>query len=335
MSANYRHRYAGSVAQAYFASLLCLACLGAESTPNNRDDGASAQQLRSTYIVGPDDLIIVRGMHADEVVDKPFRVEANGNISLPLVGHLRAGGLTIEQFEADLTGRLKRFYKDPQISVSVSDFRSQPVSIVGAVANPSVHQLQGSKTVLEILSLVGGVRSDAGPVLKITRRMEWGPIPVEGAHVDETGEFSIAELNLRDLLDAKRPSENILVRPLDVISIPASAIVYVIGEVKKSGGFVLGPRSSLSVLEAVSLAEGFQPKASPRNAKILRTTMGADKHRIEIPINLQKILAGKAPDMPLQPDDILLVPNSAARNAALRSMETALQIGTGLVIWRR
>src|SRR5262249_43176265 len=153
------------------------------------------------------------------------RVEANGNVTLPLIGPLRAGGLTIEQFQSDLNDRLKNFYVEPQVSVTVTEFRSQPISILGAVANPGTHQLQGRKTVLEMLSMVGGVRNDAGPVLKITRQMQWGPIPLPGATIDESGEFSVAELNLSDLFEAKRPVNNILVRPLDVLSIPSSAVI--------------------------------------------------------------------------------------------------------------
>jgi polysaccharide export outer membrane protein len=136
-------------------------------------------------------------------------------------------------------------------------------------------------------------------------------------------------------LAAKRPTENIQVRPFDVISVPESPIVYVIGEVKKSGGFVLGSRTSMSVLEALSLAEGLQPRASPKSAKILRVSGAAHGTRSEIPVNVGKIMAGKAADVALLPDDILVIPDSAAKNAALRSVETALQIGTGLVVWRR
>jgi polysaccharide export outer membrane protein len=299
------------------------------------DPEAKKIQLHAGYTLGPDDVITVRGMHAYEIVDKPIRVEANGNVTLPLIGPLRAGGLTIEQFQSDLNDRLKNFYVEPQVSVTVTEFRSQPISILGAVANPGTHQLQGRKTVLEMLSMVGGVRNDAGPVLKITRQMQWGPIPLPGATVDESGEFSVAELNLSDLFEAKRPVNNILVRPLDVISIPSSAVIYVIGEVKKSGGFALGSRSSLSVLEALSMAEGFQAKASPKNARILRLKTSSDRQRTEIPVNMSRILAGKAADVPLERDDILFIPNSAARSAALRSVEAAVQIGTGLVIWRR
>lgn len=319
---------------ACFAGLLGFGVLHAESPPKN-GEAATAKEQRSARILGPEDLIVIRGMHADEVVDKPFRVEANGNVSLPLVGHLRAGGLTIEQFESELTASLKKYYIEPQISVSISDFRSQPVSVVGAVTTPGIHQLQGNKTILDILSMVGGVRGDAGPILKITRRIEWGEVPVPGAHPDESGEFSLAELSLKDLIDAKRPTDNILVRPLDVISVPASAIVYVIGQVRKSGGFVLGSRSSLSVLEALSLAEGFSTNASPKNSKVLRSSTSSDRSRTEIPLDVQKILAGKAPDMPLKPDDILFIPSSAAKNAAMRTVEAAIQIGTGFVIYKR
>ncbi|MGH9629519.1 MAG: polysaccharide biosynthesis/export family protein, partial [Bryobacteraceae bacterium] len=277
--------------------------------------------------------------HADEVVEKPFRIEANGSITLPLVGSLRAGGLTIEQFQAHLTERLKEFYFDPQVSVAVSEFRSQPVSVLGAVASPGTHHLKGSKTVLEVLSMVGGVRGDAGPVVKITRRIEWGAIPLEGVQVDASGQFSVAELNLKDLLESKRPTQNINVRPLDVISVPAADVIYVIGEVKKSGGFALGLRPTMSLLEAVSMAEGFQPRASPQKAKILRPNALGDRQRTEIRVNIGKILAGKAPDVALRPNDILFVPSSAAKTVALRSAEAALQVGTGLatglVIWRR
>jgi polysaccharide export outer membrane protein len=320
----------GSVLLFCFPCLFCQLVLGAETLPAE----ASAQQLRATYTLGPEDLIIVRGMHADEVIDKPFRVEADGNISLPMVGHMRAGGLSIEEFQAALTDQLKRFYKDPQISVNISEFRSQPVSVGGAVTHPGVLQLQGSKSILEILSMVGGVRPDAGPVVKITRAVEWGPIPVEGSHLDETGKFSLAELSLRDLMSAKRPAGNILVRPHDVISVPTSAIVYVLGQVKKTGGFVLGSRPSLSVLEAISMAEGLNPRAAPKNARILRIPEKPGERREEIAVDVKKIFAGKAPDIALRGDDILYIPTSVVKSAALRSIEAGVSIGTGLMIYR-
>ncbi|MEI9973834.1 MAG: SLBB domain-containing protein [Ignavibacteriota bacterium] len=203
---------------------------------------------------------------------------------------------------------------------------------MGSVANPGVQQLQGRKTLLEIISAAGGAKADAGPTVKITRRMEWGEIPLASARKDAGGEFSVAEVPLKDLIESRHPEENIPIRPEDVISIPPAALIYVLGEVKKSGGFVLGSRSSMSVLEALSLAEGVQPRAAPGKAKILRAPE-ADAERKQQPINVSRIMAGKDPDVTLRPSDILLIPNSAAKSISTRTLEAAIQIGTGVIIW--
>jgi polysaccharide biosynthesis/export protein len=290
---------------------------------------------RSTYTLGPDDQIMIRALHAEEISDKPFRIQADGFVNLPMVGRIRAADFTVGQFEAELSTQLKKYYLEPQVTVTVTEFHSQPVSVVGAVVNPGVHQLQGRKTLLEMLSIAGGPRPDAGPVVRITRSLQWGRVPFSGAEDDPRGKYSTGEVGLKELLETRDPRQNILICPQDVISIPAGGTVYVIGEVKKSGGFVLGPRRSLSVLEALSLAEGLQIKAAPGKAKILRALDSSGTKRREEPVNVAKILSGKASDVALMPADILFIPNSAAKNAAIRSMEAAIQIGTGLVIWRR
>jgi polysaccharide export outer membrane protein len=210
------------------------------------------------------------------------------------------------------------------VTVTVTDFRSQPVSVVGAVTNPGVHQLQGHKTLLEILSMAGGPRPDAGPFVRITRDLRWGRVPLPNAHDDPRANCSVAEVNLRELLESRDPRENILIYPQDVISVPAGGLIYVIGDVKKSGGFVLGIRSSLSVLEAQSLAEGLQPKAAPRKARIPRAIDGDQNNRHEEPVNVAKILDGSAPDVMLRSADILFIPNSVVKNATIRSVEAAI-----------
>jgi len=124
-----------------------------------------------------------------------------------------------------------------------------------------------------------------------------------------------------------------------VISVPVGGTIYVIGEVKKPGGFVLGNRPSMSVLEVLSLAEGLDAKAAPHNARILRAIGGDQSKRSEEHIDVGKILRGGAPDVQLRSSDILLIPDSAVKNATLRSVETAIQVGTGvttgLIIWRK
>jgi polysaccharide export outer membrane protein len=110
-------------------------------------------------------------------------------------------------------------------------------------------------------------------------------------------------------------------------------MVYVIGSVRKPGGFVLGDKEILTVLQALSLAEGLDRGAAPQNAKILRASQGSTT-RTEIPIDLKRILQGKASDVPLGPDDILFVPGSTSKNLAYRSVEAMFAIGTGFAIYR-
>lgn len=293
-----------------------------------------AEAPRSAYLLGPGDVLTIQALEAEEVSVKEIRIGSNGFINLPMVGRLRAGGSTVEQFEAELADRLKPFVRRPEVSVNVVEMRSQPVSVIGSVKLPGVHQLQGRKTLVEMLSLAGGIREDAGYSVKITRQPDWGRIPLPNATVDPTGQFSIAKVNLKEIMEAQNPTENILIMPNDVISVPRAEMVYVIGEVHKSGGFVLEGRERLSVLQALSLAEGLDRMAAPGHARILRATAG-NSNRAEIPLDLKKILEGKGQDVPLQPDDILFVPNSRSKSAVIRGLEAALQVGTGMAIYRR
>jgi len=306
---------------------LCLAMTPAQQAP-------SESAPRAMYLLGPGDVITIHALDADEISDKPVRIGSNGFITLPLAGRVRAGGLTSDQLEAELVARLKSVIRNPEVSVSLVEQRSQPVSIIGAVNAPGVHQLQGDKTLVEMLSLAGGVRQDAGYSVKITRRMEWGRIPLPGASVDATGRFSVAVVNLKQILEARSPAENIQIMPDDVLSVPRAEMIYVIGDVRKSGGFTLGEREAISVLQALSLAEGLGQTAAPQNARILRLIPGAPK-RNELAVDLKKILDGKGDDVALEPDDILFVPGSRTKNVALRSLEAVVQIGTGVAIYRR
>ena len=290
-------------------------------------------QIRSTYLLGPDDQLEISGPELTDMPNKPVRIDGEGDIAVPLAGSVHVAGMTVQQTEQELNKALSKYIRHPQVVVNVAEVRSQPVSVLGAVNSPGVHQVQGHKTVLEMLALAGGIRQDAGYSIRITRQLEWGCISLPGAQLDASGKFSVAEVNLRKIMDAKTPEENIQIFPHDVISVPKAEMVYVIGEVHRSGGFVLGEHKSISVLQALSLAEGLNTGADPRHAKILRLKPEADQ-RVEVPVDVKDALNGKKPDMPLQGEDILFIPGSTGKKAALRGLEAAIQTGTGLAIWR-
>src|SRR4029077_9141483 len=169
---------------------------------------------------------------------------------------VHVAGMTVEQAEQKLNNLLRKYIRDPQVVVNVTQVHSEPVSVLGAVNSPGVHQGQGYKTLLEMLAQAGGVRPDAGYSIRITRRLEWGCLPLPNAQVDSTGHFSVAEVNLKQIMNAKNPQDNIQVLPNDVITVPKAETVYRNRRFKTSGGFGLDRKPALPVLQALSLAEG-------------------------------------------------------------------------------
>jgi len=315
--------------------MVAAVLLFAEKSPavNSAASVSNNSQSRSQYVLGPDDSLKIWALGVDEISDKPVRIDTAGYVDLPLLGRVQAAGMTVEQFEASLLQRLHSEVKDPRVSVELVDFGSQPVTIIGAVNQPGVHQLQGRKTLAEVLSLAGGLKTDCGPRINISRSLKFGEIPLPTANTDSTGQFSIADVDVKQLMEAKNPALNIAIQPNDVITVPQAEMVYVIGEVKKPGGIVLSEKSSVSVLEALSYAEGLTGTPSAQHSKILRPVPGQTQ-RQEIALDLKKILAGKGEDIALRPNDILFVPTSTPKKAAVRAAEAAIQTATGVVIWR-
>jgi polysaccharide export outer membrane protein len=294
-------------------------------------------QVHSTYLLGPDDELEIAGPELDEHAAKTMRIDGDGHIQVPLIGRVHVADQTVQQAQQELNKRLSAYIRDPQITVSIKELRSQAVSILGAVNTPGIHQVRGYKTLLEMLSLAGGLRADAGHRIRITRQLKWGCIPLPGATSDASGQFGVGEASLNDIMTGLKPHENIQILPHDVISIPRAEMVYVIGDVKRSGGFVIGDNDSMSVLQLLSLAEGMNGTADRRRAKILRPS-AVGVQRTEITVDIKAIIEGKSDDVALRGDDILFIPGSNSKKASLRALETAIQAGsgllTGILIWR-
>jgi polysaccharide export outer membrane protein len=282
------------------------------------------------YVLGADDQISIWVLGLTDSFGKPFKVDESGYVDLPMIGRVRAADRTIEQFKADLVARLRDFVNDPQVSVTVSELHSQPVSILGAVNTPGVHQLQGRKTLMEMLSAAGGLRADAGKSVKVTRAPAAGASPNDPNSRPE----DVIDVSVSDLLAGNATAQNIIIRPHDVITVPRAEMVYVVGEVTKAGGFLLNEHETMSTLQALSLAGGLSPNAAPGYARILRTTKGSPE-RAEVRLDLKKILSSKANDVPLQSGDILFVPNSAAKAAGRRAVDAAVQLAIGVAVFHR
>jgi len=306
------------------------------------------------YRIGPEDLVDVTVFEAPEL-NRSVRVSASGEISLPLLGAVKAAGLTPRELEFVLQELLRRTYmKDPHVGVFIRDMVSHPVSVFGAVEKPGVYQIRGSKTLLEVLSMAEGLAEDAGDTVIVMRGAGFVTVPaflednppspsgdsggttfgpISSAPTAPNGGESI-EVNLKSLLESGDPRYNVPIYPGDIVKVTRAGIVYVVGEVRKPGGFVLKSNENISVLQAIALAEGLTPTAAKSQTRIIRTDEQTGE-RAEIPIDLGKILKGKGPDPLLHPKDIVFVPNSTGRAALYRGAETALSIVSGVIIWRR
>jgi polysaccharide export outer membrane protein len=272
-------------------------------------------------------------MGVDDPQNRAVGIDPDGYIDLPLAGRIKAAGLTAEALRDSISQHLGHYLKNPVCSVTITEFRSQPVYVLGAVKDPGIRQLQGGRHLLEVLSMAGGLNADAGQTVLIARDRSFGTIPTGEPVTDKDTGTVTGEIKVADLMSGARPDLNIEIKPHDVITVSHARMVYVVGEVGKPGAFVLNERPGLSVLQAISLAGGLSRTAAPKSSRILRFVPGsADRH--EENVNLSNILGGKGEDISLRADDILFVPNSLAKNASLRAIEAGIQVGTGLVIWK-
>jgi polysaccharide export outer membrane protein len=285
-----------------------------------------------SYVLGPQDTITVRVTDLPEFKDLgAVRVDQEGNLRLPVTGRLHVEGLTVEQVEKEIAAKLSAIMQHPEVSVALAELRSHPVSVLGAVRTPGVYQITGTKTLYEVLSLAGGLNQDASNHVKITRQVSAGVLPLPGARLNANGEFYVAELNVRDVMEAKVPDDNIAVLSGDVISVPKAELVYVVGAVRRAGGFPLAEKEQISVLQAVSLAEGLDKIASAKKARILRQSEPGTERK-EIAINLDAIIKGRAKDVSLQANDILFIPTSVGKSASITALQAAMQVGGAVVV---
>jgi polysaccharide biosynthesis/export protein len=312
--------------------LMVWSCFGASQQLAVRSPEAS--QDTSNYVLGPDDQIKIWALGVEEITDKPIRIDPSGEIDLPTLGKVHAGGLTADQLKTELVNRFSKDLVKPEVSVQIVEFGSQPVSIMGAVNRPGIHQVSGRKTLMEVLSLAEGLRQDAGPRITVSRKIEYGQIPLTSATTDPTGQFSVATVSVKDLLAGINPAENILIAPHDVVTVPIAEAVFVMGDVHKPGEITLKENATISVLQALASAEGFGPTPAPQSARIVRVVPGSAERK-EIPVDLKKIQNGKAEDIAMRPNDILVVPVSGSKKAAIRAVEAAIQTASGIAVWGR
>jgi len=244
------------------------------------------------------------------------RLNSGGVVYLPLLDEVHLSGMTTEQAQKKLEDLLVSggFLKNPHVSLAIIEY-ANGISLLGEVVKPGVYPVSGARRLYDLLAAAGGLTPSAGSLVNITHK--------DSADKPQT------------VIVSKDPSKsmdgNVLVMPGDTVVVGKAPVVYVVGEVVTPSGFLLDGTESLTVLKAIAMAHGTVHGARLDGTKVIRKN---DKGFIEIPVPLSKIMSAKADDVELQADDIVFVPTSAAKNAARKTLETALSLATGVTLVR-
>jgi polysaccharide biosynthesis/export protein len=249
------------------------------------------------YKLGAEDVVEIRVFELDQL-NRTVRVSNDGNIELPLVGSLKVNGLTTNQVADQIANRLRdRYVQNPQVSIFITQFNSQKVSLLGAVATPASYPLSGQRRLLQVLADAGSLSPEAGRTLYVCRQTE-------------DGRSARLTVPLNELLLQGDPRWNILLRAGDVISVPPeqAIAVSILGAVGSPGVHKLPVGADATLLKAIALAGGLNDRASKKGIQIKRREN--DGTEIVIQVNLGDILSGKKPDVILLEGDVVVVKES-------------------------
>lgn len=243
------------------------------------------------YVVGAQDVLTVTVWGPGGLSER-FTVEADGTFTFPLLGRVRAGGLTVRQLQDALTHQLADgYFKEPRVTVVVDNYLSQRVFIVGEVRSPGTYTLTRPTTLVEALTLAGSTTVNAGGFAVVRRRSDGeasiGPMTRAG---DDATEIRV---DLTSLPEGVLPN-NLILRDGDTIAVPPAAPVYVFGHVNRQGEYIIG--KGTTVRHVLSLAGGVSQRGAEGRVKIVR---GSDRNKQEIKVEL---------DDPVMPGDTLIVP---------------------------
>jgi len=312
-------------ASAKLLLILGVLCLPAVGQTSSRlvaalPDSTSNLPLQK---MGIDDLIGITVYDSPELT-RTVRVAADGTIRLPMVkARIPVAGLLPSDVETVIAAQLTKeeVLVDPIVTVSVVESRSRPIVVSGAVKKPITFQASSQTSLLDALARAEGLDTDCGPEILVSK-VQTGP--------DGKTSTLTRRISVKALIDAADPELNLQLQGGEQIRVPEAGRVYVVGNVRKPGAFVIHDASETSVLRVLALSEGLE-KFAAKEAYIYRREQGpAGKN--EIPIELEKIMQRKAPDVPLQANDVLYIPDNKNSRSFARIMESVAAIGGGAAI---
>ena len=279
------------------------------STPRVGQSPLTTHITAASVELGPGDLLEI------DVLDTPeasghFRVNAAGEITMPLIGAVPVKGLAPERAQTLIAKKLVAgdFIKNPQVTVFVAEYATQMVYVLGEVKMPGAYPLMGSHRLLDFVSAAGGLTPTAADEAKVT-------------HSDDPSHPTTLSLKSAD------PKDNPELHPGDSVSVEQAGLVYVLGDVNRPGGFLMDRHEQITVLKALALAQGTSPTAALGKAKLVRTTTTG---RTVTNLDLKKLLKGQMTDPVVEARDVLYIPSG---RMVKRSFDAVLQGATTAAIY--
>ncbi len=307
-----------------------LASLRAQSRPSPMEE-VGRENLPAAQL-GVDDLVAVSVYDAPELT-RTVRVEEDGNVRLPLLkAGIAAAGIFPRELETRIADALiqEQILVDPVVKVTVVEYHSRPISVMGAVKKPLTFQAVGAVTLLDALARAEGLSAEAGTEVLVSR-----PQPSPDARGDVATTL-VERVPLERLLKKADPSVNYTLHGGEEIRVPEAERIFVVGNVHKPGAFPVRDNGDNSVLRLVALSEGLMPYAG-KLAYIYRRDAQGVKQEISVP--LDRIMQRKEPDVALQAEDVLYIPDNKNRRAAMTVLDRVTSFGastaSGVLIWRQ
>ena len=269
-----------------------------------------------TQPVGPDDLLALSVYDSPELT-RTVRVDADGNIRLPMLKDaIQVRGMVPSQLEATIARALTKgkVLVDPIVTVTIVEYQSRPVNVVGAVKNPLVFQATRPIPLLDALARAGGMREDAGSDIVVSKE------------VMRAGTLTRVTQNIpvRKLIDNADPGLNVMLHGGEEVLVPEAQKIYVVGNVKKPGAYPIRNDEETTILQLLALSEGLSPFPAKVAYVYRRSPAGA---KTEVPIALAKIMKRKSPDVPLQANDILYIPDAKGQRLTAETLDRLAGIG--------
>jgi polysaccharide biosynthesis/export protein len=234
--------------------------------------GTRAAAQVASYVIGAQDVLTISVFDEPSLSGK-YAVELDGSLAFPLVGRLKAAGMSLRDFESELRTRLAAgYFRDPRLTVAIEQYRSQRVFVVGAVKTPGTFALTGDMTLIEVLAKAGSTTDGAGDEAMLIRGhgRTSATLPDAGAADD------VIRVNLKDLQGGPAAAaRNISLSDGDTVYVPRAQVVYVFGQVKNPGSYPV--QSDTTVLQVLSLAGGVLPTGAMNRLQVVRVVAGAKK----------------------------------------------------------